>query len=250
MIPTTRRAARGQRLGVATASQRRIRLRRLLASTCCGLPLSVLLAACAASDRTGSLSARWDAPATAPAPSVADGGLAVRPLTTSTTRELVPGRYARDGFRPALSFEVTGRWYAIQDVPGFFDVEREAGTPDVIAVQFTRPVGLATVAEVVDALRARSDLVAGTPQPVLIGGRRGTRIVVETTDPDLAAARFVPVLRVPAGPISIASGRRLQVDLLDTDDGVLAVLVGGSVRAWDAAWDAATPVLESIRFGS
>jgi microcompartment protein CcmL/EutN len=36
------------------------------------------------------------------------------------------------------------------------------------------------------------------------------------------------------------------VAFFDTDDGLLAIMVGGSVAEWQAALDAAEPVLESV----
>lgn len=173
---------------------------------------------------------------------------AVRSLLFSAQHPLASGRYRRDGFVPSLSFEVGEGWYAVQDVPGFFDVERDPGAPDVIAVQFARPSGAEAGDTLIAGLRGRTDLVAGPPDRVVVGGEPAVAIVVDAADPDLARNAFVPVLSVDAGPISIASGRRLEVILLDRPEGILAVLVGGSVRGWQAAREAAEPVLASIRF--
>jgi hypothetical protein len=173
---------------------------------------------------------------------------AVRSLVFSSQRALAPGRYRRDGFVPSLSFEVGEGWYAVQDVPGFFDVERDPGAPDVIAVQFARPSGVEARGTLIEALRGRTDLVATPAEEVAIGGERGVSVRVDAADPDLARNAFVPVFSVDAGPISIASGRRLELIQLDRPDGLLVVLVGGSVRGWQGARDAAGPVLASIRF--
>jgi 2-amino-4-hydroxy-6-hydroxymethyldihydropteridine diphosphokinase len=172
----------------------------------------------------------------------------VRPLTFSTTDMLEPGRYRHDSFEPALSFEVGPGWLAVQDVPGFFDIEREPATPDVIAVQFARPVGAASAADLAAAIAARNGLRTAAPTPIVINDLVALSLVVDAADPDLAANRFVPVIEIALGPISIASGRRIRVDLVDTAGGILAVLVGGSVRGWDAAMQAAEPVLASIQF--
>ena len=172
----------------------------------------------------------------------------IRPLTFSAERPLEPGRYRHDSFVPSLSFEVADGWYALQDVPGFFDIQRDPGTPDVIAVQLARPAGYQGVEAIAAALRARHDLVAGVAAGSTIGGESAMAIVVDAADPDIAVGRFVPVLDVTAGPISIAAGRRLEIMLLEPPDGPLAVLVGGSVRRWDAALAAAEPVIASIRF--
>jgi thiol-disulfide isomerase/thioredoxin len=185
-------------------------------------------------------------------PRAHEGGAenAVRPLEASPDRDLVPGRYRRVGFSPSVTFAVGPGWRAVQDHEGFFDVQRHAGTPDVIAVQLATPVGHASAADAMAALRARPGLVASDTAPVTIGGVRGLRVVVDAADPDIDAERFVEVLRVPPGPISIASGRRLQVTFLDTTDGVLAVLVGGSARRWDEAVAASEPVLASLEIGA
>ena len=172
---------------------------------------------------------------------------AVRPMTFSAERPLEPGCYRRDGFVPSLTFEVADGWYALQDVPGFFDIQRNPGTPDVIAVQFARPTGCQSVAAIVDVLRARPGLVVGAPAGVTIGRESAVSIIVDAADPDITVGQFVPVLDVRAGPISIAAGRRLEMILLERQDGVLAVLVGGSARHWVAARAAARPVVGSIR---
>ncbi len=172
-----------------------------------------------------------------------------RLLTFSAERPLEPGRYRREGFEQALTFEVPDGWFAVQDVPGFFDLEQSVGTLDVIAVQFARPSDLTSAATARDTIRSREALVVGESIEVYVGGLPGVRFVVEAADPDIEAQRFVPVLEIALGPISIASGRRLEVRLIDTDSGLLAVLLGGSVRYWDAARTAAEQILASIEFG-
>ena len=175
-------------------------------------------------------------------------GAWVRPLTFSATEPLEPGRYSHDAFEPALSFEVGPGWRAVQEVPGFFDIEREPGTPDVVALQLARPIGAETAAGLVATIEAREGLRARASRPIQIDGIAGRSIVVDAADSDIAANRFVPVLEVAAGPISIASGRRLRVDLVDTSDGLLAVLIVGYERDWAAALGASEPVLASVRF--
>ena len=172
----------------------------------------------------------------------------VRALSFSATDELEAGRYRHDPFDPPLSFRVGAGWRAVQDVPGFFDIEHGLGTPDVIAVQVARPVGGATAAELGRAIEAREGVRVVSSSPVEVAGIAGRSLVVDAADPDIAANRFVPVFEVALGPISIASGRSLRVDLLDTPEGLLGVLVGGSVRRWEATIAAAEPVLASIRF--
>lgn len=50
--------------------------------------------------------------------------------------------------------------------------------------------------------------------------------------------------------MSISPGRRLWIAFLDTPDGLLAIMVGGSVATWDEALAVAEPVLESVTIGA
>jgi len=93
--------------------------------------------------------------------------------------------------------------------------------------------------------------IAGNPglkvlgqSPSSMSGLDGFTVEVEN-----AADGDVSVLRVPAGPLAISPERRLWVSFFDTPDGVLAVMVGGSVARWDESLAAAEPVLESVRIG-
>jgi hypothetical protein len=54
---------------------------------------------------------------------------------------------------------------------------------------------------------------------------------------------------VPVGTLGIDPERRLWISLFDTDDGLVAVMVGGSVADWEHALAVAEPVLESIVIG-
>jgi hypothetical protein len=70
-----------------------------------------------------------------------------------------------------------------------------------------------------------------------------------TVEIENAAEGDVQVLRVPAGPLAISPERRLWVSFFDTPNGVLAVMVGGSVARWEDSLAIAEPVLESVRIG-
>jgi len=164
--------------------------------------------------------------------------------------ELAGGRYTREGFEPRITFAVGGGWTAEQAGSGFFDIQDEPGSLDVVAVQFANVVGDASADEVIAEIQANAQLSASDPESVEIGGLEGTRIVVETADPaESDPPVFRPVLVVAAGPLSIASGRRLQVNLFDTPNGVLAILVGGSKAEWDRALEMSAPVLDSVTIG-
>ena len=152
---------------------------------------------------------------------------------------------------PQITFEVDGPWFAVQAVDGFFDIQQDVGSPDVMAVQFSRPtavygaddtpVDLAEASAAAAILRQNASIKVVNPRVVTIDGRAGQELTV-----DYAMGKSAPVIRVAAGPISILPGRRLRLVFVDTDVGVVAILVGGSVVRWEEALAVAGPVLESV----
>ncbi|HKO34417.1 MAG TPA: hypothetical protein VJY85_11790 [Candidatus Limnocylindria bacterium] len=171
-----------------------------------------------------------------------------------TTAEPLPaGDYRRSSFMPPVSFTLTQGWRAVQLFDGFFDVQQDVGSPDVIAVQFAKPstvygaggqgVEPTTATEAADALRHNEDFEVYGDSEGQVGGVNGQVIEIEN-----AGDAHATVMVVPPGPLGIDPGRRLWVAFLDTADGVTAVMVGGSVAKWQDAMDAAEPVLESIEF--
>lgn len=168
--------------------------------------------------------------------------------------ELAPGTYTRSGFEPRVTFDVGEGWQGVQNGPGFFDVQRDPDSPDVIAVQFgnvdsvygedgTR-VELNDAADATGIIRANSGLEIIGESPSLMSGLEGYTVEVEN-----AADGDVPVLHVPSGSLAISPERRLWISFFDTERGVLAVMVGGSVARWDESLAIAEPVLESVRIG-
>ena len=170
-----------------------------------------------------------------------------------TGQPLAAGRYTRTGFEPRIELELDGTWQAVQLFDGFFDVQQDVGTPDVIAVQFARPsridgadgaVAPADAAEAVELVRANPDLTVIESSDSQIGGLSGHQVTV--ANESMAHAR---ILLVPPGPLGIDPGRRLWMAFFDTDAGLLAVMVGGSTARWDETLAAAEPVLESTVIG-
>jgi hypothetical protein len=173
---------------------------------------------------------------------------------TVTSGPLPAGRYTRSGFKPPITIELDGPWRAVQLLSGLFDVQRDVGSPDVIAVQFARPDGVYGsegqlvetdgAAAAADALAANAALITVERSGSRMGGLDGFQITVEN-----GGAGDAAVLHLPPGALSIAPERRLWVAFFDTSDGLLAIMVGGSVARWDEALAAAEPVLESVTIG-
>jgi len=170
--------------------------------------------------------------------------------------ELAPGRYTRQGFEPRITFELDGPWHAVNAFSGFFDVQQDVGSPDVIAVQFGLPsevdagprhaTPMTTAEAAVETLKSNSRLVIVESGPSQIGGLTGFQVTVENPT---AAAGDTPIMRVTPGVLNISPGRRLWCAFFDIPDGVLAIMVGGSVARWDEALLTAEPVLESVTIG-
>jgi hypothetical protein len=173
---------------------------------------------------------------------------------TASPDPLAPGRYTRTGFLPRVTFEVDGPWHAVQLFTGFFDIQQDVDTPDVIAVQFATPdalygeggsaVALADLSTVAEILTRNPGLEVIESSDSRMSGLEGFQVTVEN-----AGTGPAQVMRVPPGPLMILPDRRLWMAFFDTPDGVLAVMVGGSVAKWSEALVAAEPVLESVTIG-
>ena len=184
-----------------------------------------------------------------PTPSPLPSGVA---NVNNTGDETLPaGRYTRHDFAPRVTFDLEGPWYGRQVLRGFFDVQQgDKDDPDVIAVQFGRPsalIGEDGEREPADAADAATILATNPELEVLetsssqIGGLEGSQITVEN-----AGAAPAGLMRLPPGVIAINPERRLWIAFFDTDEGLLAIMVGGSIEEWDEALATAEPVLESI----
>jgi hypothetical protein len=164
---------------------------------------------------------------------------------------LASGTYTESAFTPRVTFEVTGEWYAVQKAAGFFDIQQDVGSPHVIAVQFGNVeavfgadgerVPASSAAEAAATVSSNPNLTILGQSGSLMSGREGSLVEVENTSHDQAR-----VIEVPAGALSIDPGRRLWVAFFDVEDGVLAVMVGGSAERWDEALLAAEPILETV----
>ena len=201
---------------------------------------------------TGCMTLNPSGKTASPSPSPLPAG--VTNLTADETLE--PGRYSfRDFGEPVVTFEVDdGPWRAVQLWDGFFDIERgDLDDPHVIAVQFAHPTAVhgsggavvpTDAANAVALLESNPDLEVVETSSSQVDGLEGSQITVENTGEE--PVRFIDL---PPGTIGINGDRRLWMAFFDTDDGLLAIMVGGSIEQWDEALAAAEPVLESIEIG-
>jgi hypothetical protein len=172
-----------------------------------------------------------------------------------SSEQLAPGTYTRSDFEPDVTFSVSGEWFAVQMALGFFDIQKDVGSLHVIAVQFANvdalpgrngaTVPLVSAAEAAAVIESNPDLIVLDRSGSRIDGRNGFVVEVEN-----AAQTRAVVLLTPAGALSIDPGRRLWIAFFDTEEGVLAIMVGGSAELWEDALLAAEPVLETVTIGN
>jgi hypothetical protein len=168
----------------------------------------------------------------------------------ATSAPLEPGRYTRGSFSPPITFALGPDWRAVQLFQGFFDVQQQVGSPHVIAVQFANvrgvhgvdgPIATTDPGEAVETLRTNPGLTVVETSESRVGGLTGAQVTVENS-----GDAHAEVINVPPGPLGIDPGRRLWIAFFETDDGLLAIMVGGSTERWDEALLTAEPVLESV----
>jgi hypothetical protein len=218
---------------------------------------SLALAACGGTTPSEEHVNPTPSPTAAPSDSVAPsaGASAEATALEPSATSLPPGRYTREGFAPPITLALDEGWRAVQLFDGFFDVQQDVGSPHVIAIQFANVRGVhgsnnwsedvTDAAAAVETLGAHPGLDVVESSESRIGGFTGQQITVEN-----AGSAHAEVIDVPPGPLGIDPDRRLWIAFFDTDDGLLAIMVGGSVERWDEALAAAEPVLESVEIGA
>ena len=164
---------------------------------------------------------------------------------------LAPGRYTRHDFAPRVTFEVDDQWAGRQVFEGYFTIQQgDEEDPDVIAVQFARPIAVhgadgrvepTDAADAVAILETNPDLDVVETSSSQMGGLEGSQITIENS-----GSAGVNFMELPRGTISLNPERRLWIAFFDTDEGLLAIMVGGSIERWDEALAAAEPVLDSV----
>ena len=184
-----------------------------------------------------------------PSPSPLPAG--VSNLNDTGDELLAAGRYTQREFAPRVVFEIDDQWHGRQVLQGYFTIQQgDADDPHVVAVQFGRPSALLgedgeqepeNAADAAAILGTNPELEVVETSSSQMGGLEGSQITVENTGDE--AASF---MRLPPGVIGLDPDRRLWVAFFDTDQGLLAIMVGGSIEEWDAALATAEPVLDSI----
>ena len=193
-------------------------------------------------------------PTPTPTPSAAPTSTQVPPTDNlnlglpATGTALEPGGYFGSVLSLTIVFTVGPGWTHQQKAPEFFDIEQDVGSPDVIAVQFAGLHEIANATEVAGQIEAREDLTVSEREDVELDCHLGAiRLTVTPTDTSPDSPQFWPVVDVAAGTLSVASGRRLQIDIFTFHMGTALILVGGSIAHWDETLAAAQPVLDSLR---
>ena len=160
-----------------------------------------------------------------PSPSPLPSGVA---NIVASDEALPPGRYARHDFAPRVTFDLEGPWFGRQVYEGFFDIQQgDADSPDVVAVQFGRPIAIygadgaeepTDAADAAAILETNPDLVIVETSTSEMGGLEGSQITVENANeprtPRDGSAAEVDRLRDASGSLhrhgracSISRGR-------------------------------------------
>jgi hypothetical protein len=184
-----------------------------------------------------------------PSPSPLPSGVAN--INDTGAETLAAGRYTRHDFAPRVTFEVDDQWFGRQVLRGYFTIQQgDADDPDVIAVQFARPNAVfgadgetepTDAADAVAILETNPDLEVVETSSSEMGGLEGSQVTIENSGDET-----VEFMALPPGKIGINPERRLWIAFFDTDEGLLAIMVGGSIEGWDEALAVAEPVLESV----
>ena len=195
-----------------------------------------------------------------PSPSPLPSGVAS--LVDTGDETLAPGRYARYDFEPRITFDLDGSWHGRQVIDGYFTIQQgDAASADVVAIQFGRPSAIfgedgeqepTNAADAAAILETNPDLVVVETSTSEMGGLDGSQITIENPNPARAeegeglCPNCVDIMRLPPGVIAINPERRLWIAFFDTDQGLLSIMVGGSIDQWDEALATAEPVLDSM----
>lgn len=223
-----------------------------------GVALTFLVAACSS---TAPASPVRSEPG--PTPSAE----ALSPVLPAFADGAVPaGRYRLPGFEPAITVELDGSWQSLMPQDGYASLEQVSrpagGNPyrggTLIAIALVEGV-VGDGETSVEPTTARAAVATIQTNPGVsvvetsdsrIGGLAGSQVTVERPGPPSPVLSYnvAVVLDVAPGAIGVVPSERLWIALFETRQGLVAVIVRGSLEDWDAYLAAAEPVLEEIRF--
>jgi hypothetical protein len=191
-----------------------------------------------------------------PAPSIPELGI---------TGGAVPaGRYALRGFDPRITVDLDGSWESLAQRNGYtslVQVSRPTGSNPYLAgtlVQITlvdsvtaerdSSIKPTTANEAVDSIKQSLESWVIETSDSRIGGLDGKQLTVEWPGELVPIHGVVGLVGGPGGAIVLSPGKRDWIAFFETEQGVVAIIVNGTIESWDAQLAAAEPVLEEIRF--
>ncbi len=175
-------------------------------------------------------------------------------VLTAGSEPLPAGTYANPAFRPTVQFAIEDGWFAGTVTDGFFDVQQEKGTPDVIAVQFAHvdgvasaaasPMSATTASAAVKAIHANPTLVVVDESASRMSGSRGPQR--HRREPGNRGR----TRHAGFGRHAVDRSGAQALDLALRHGGRPARGHGGRIHEqWDKALTVAEPVLESVQIG-
>ena len=161
---------------------------------------------------------------------------------------LEPGTYRFDGFEPAVEVTVGDGWEVGHFHPDFFDLFHAGDFPSVGFARFATvkhrdgtTYAAVTAEAVVAALRSNPDLEVVDVGPVLVAGLAGRTV-------DIRAKREQsPLFSTPNGDFRFDPEFISRWHILEVDGGTMQILVAARPGKLDAAIEATSSILSSLR---
>ena len=158
-------------------------------------------------------------------------------------RNLAPGRYTTDLFRPRIALTVGSDWLGDEQTPLHVDVvwmpQLATSSP---VVDFDSSAAAQSVGSVVAAIRAEQGLNATEPMPATIGTASGE--VFEVSIPPTDSLVFVP----DTARFEIDPGDRARVFVVGVAGRTVVVIAGGTAENYGQTKPTLDAVLESVEW--
>jgi hypothetical protein len=165
------------------------------------------------------------------------------------------GRYRLRGFEPPITVGLDGTWSSLAQIDHYAALENTPGMPGLLVqIGLVGSIGERDLAAAPMTAEDAASAVQRIPGAAVvetsasqIGGRDGFQVTLERPD-DGSLGTIVLLLGVPAGGIGLTPGARIWIAFFDTPQGVVAIMVRGTIDDWERDLALAEPVLEQIRF--